>query len=101
MNRSEGSPALRIGELSRRLGVSDHVLRAWESRYGLPQPARSAGGLRLYGLGAATRSDHVIPFRHDRFGLAWRAGTAVLRQSRSVGRAGRAQPGPGSRTTIG
>jgi DNA-binding transcriptional MerR regulator len=39
---------LRIGELSRRLGVSDHVLRAWESRYGLLQPVRSAGGFRLY-----------------------------------------------------
>ena len=39
---------LRIGELSRRLGVSDHVLRAWESRYGLLEPVRSAGGFRLY-----------------------------------------------------
>ncbi len=39
---------LRIGELSRRLGVSDHVLRAWENRYGLLQPVRSAGGFRLY-----------------------------------------------------
>ena len=39
---------LRIGELGRRLGVSDHVLRAWESRYGLLQPVRSAGGFRLY-----------------------------------------------------
>jgi len=41
-------PLLRIGELSRRLGVSDHVLRAWESRYGLLQPVRSTGGFRLY-----------------------------------------------------
>jgi DNA-binding transcriptional MerR regulator len=41
-------PLLRIGELSRRVGVSDHVLRAWESRYGLLQPARSTGGYRLY-----------------------------------------------------
>ena len=39
---------LRIGELSRRLGVSDHVLRAWERRYGLLHPVRSAGGFRLY-----------------------------------------------------
>jgi DNA-binding transcriptional MerR regulator len=45
----EPSPAvLRIGELSRRLGVSEHVLRAWERRYGLLRPARSAGGFRLY-----------------------------------------------------
>jgi DNA-binding transcriptional MerR regulator len=41
-------PLLRIGELSRRLGVSDHVLRAWESRYGLLRPVRSPGGFRLY-----------------------------------------------------
>src|SRR5512138_946101 len=39
---------LRIGELSRRLGVSDHVLRAWERRYGVLQPVRSTGGFRLY-----------------------------------------------------
>jgi MerR family transcriptional regulator, light-induced transcriptional regulator len=39
---------LRIGELSRRLGISDHVLRAWERRYGLLRPVRSAGGFRLY-----------------------------------------------------
>jgi MerR family transcriptional regulator, light-induced transcriptional regulator len=39
---------LRIGELSRRVGVSEHLLRIWERRYGLLQPARSAGGFRLY-----------------------------------------------------
>src|SRR4029453_9848312 len=46
---TDASPAvLRVGELSRRLGVSDHVLRAWERRYGLLRPVRSAGGFRLY-----------------------------------------------------
>jgi len=40
--------ALRIGELSRRSGVSPELLRAWERRYGLLRPTRSAGGLRLY-----------------------------------------------------
>jgi DNA-binding transcriptional MerR regulator len=39
---------LRIGELSKRVGVSPALLRAWERRYGLLHPARSAGGLRLY-----------------------------------------------------
>ena len=39
---------LRIGELSRRVGVSPELLRAWERRYGLLHPARTAGGLRLY-----------------------------------------------------
>lgn len=39
---------LRIGELSRRVGVSPELLRAWETRYGLLRPSRSAGGFRLY-----------------------------------------------------
>lgn len=39
---------MRIGELSRRSGISPELLRAWERRYGLLQPTRSAGGLRLY-----------------------------------------------------
>lgn len=39
---------LRIGELSKRTGVSPELLRAWERRYGLLRPTRSAGGLRLY-----------------------------------------------------
>jgi len=42
------SAVLRIGEVSRRVGVSPEVLRAWERRYGLLRPTRSPGGLRLY-----------------------------------------------------
>jgi MerR family transcriptional regulator, light-induced transcriptional regulator len=44
----EPVPALRIGELSRRAGVSAALLRAWESRYGLLRPIRSQGRYRLY-----------------------------------------------------
>lgn len=39
---------LRIGEFSRRVGESAPLLRAWETRYGLIEPERTAGGLRLY-----------------------------------------------------
>ncbi len=39
---------IRIGELARRVGVAPELLRAWESRYGLVSPIRSAGGFRLY-----------------------------------------------------
>ena len=39
---------LRIGELSRRVGESPELLRAWETRYGLVNPERTPGGLRLY-----------------------------------------------------
>jgi MerR family transcriptional regulator, light-induced transcriptional regulator len=39
---------LRIGELSRRVGVSTELLRAWQRRYGLLAPMRTPGGFRLY-----------------------------------------------------
>src|SRR4051812_27096858 len=47
-SRMTATAPLRIGELSKRSGVSPHLLRAWERRYGLLRPTRSSGGLRLY-----------------------------------------------------
>lgn len=47
-DRGDGAH-LRIGALSRRVGVSPETLRAWERRYGLFSPSRSAAGYRLYG----------------------------------------------------
>jgi methanogenic corrinoid protein MtbC1 len=46
---NEGDKVLRIGELSRRVGVPVESLRAWERRYGLLAPSRTQGGFRLYG----------------------------------------------------
>jgi DNA-binding transcriptional MerR regulator len=48
MDQETASAMVRIGELGRRVGVSEHVLRAWERRYGLLRPERSPGGYRLY-----------------------------------------------------
>ena len=42
------SPVLRIGELSRRVGVSTGTIRAWERRYALLEPRRTDAGYRLY-----------------------------------------------------
>jgi MerR family transcriptional regulator, light-induced transcriptional regulator len=54
---------LRIGELAKRTGVSPELLRAWEQRYGLLQPTRTAGGFRLYSVADEARvrrmQDHV------------------------------------------
>ena len=47
--RASSAGLIRIGELSRRVGVSAELLRAWERRYELLTPSRTAGGLRLYG----------------------------------------------------
>ena len=39
---------MRISELSRRVGVSVDTLRAWERRYGVLSPRRTAGNTRMY-----------------------------------------------------
>jgi MerR family transcriptional regulator, light-induced transcriptional regulator len=39
---------LTIGPFSRRAGISVDLLRAWERRYGVPRPTRTANGRRLY-----------------------------------------------------
>jgi DNA-binding transcriptional MerR regulator/methylmalonyl-CoA mutase cobalamin-binding subunit len=70
---------LRIGELSRRSGVSPELLRAWERRYGLLRPTRSAGGLRLY---TAADLDRVrVMQRHLAEGLAAAEAAALATQS--------------------
>jgi methanogenic corrinoid protein MtbC1 len=39
---------VHIGDLAHQVGVTVETLRAWERRYGLLDPQRSAGGFRLY-----------------------------------------------------
>src|SRR4051794_31653425 len=46
---------IRIGELSRRVDISVDRLRAWERRYGVLRPQRTAGGFRLYSTADETR----------------------------------------------
>jgi DNA-binding transcriptional MerR regulator len=61
------------------VGLSDHVLRAWETRYGLLHPSRSAGGYRLYSEADAERIRRMQ--QHLAAGLsAAEAAQAVLAQ---------------------
>jgi DNA-binding transcriptional MerR regulator len=82
---------LRIGELSRRSGVSPELLRAWERRYGLLQPTRSPGGLRLYSLDDLERvrlmSSHIAS------GVAAREAAALASRAALGGVPGEAAPG--------
>ncbi|MFQ6171421.1 MerR family transcriptional regulator [Oryzobacter sp. R7] len=83
---------MRIGELAARVGVSTHVLRAWESRYGLLKPIRSAGGYRLYGPEDERRVREVVALRDQ--------GVSAVEASRRVLAAERAgvsalDPSPG------
>jgi len=75
--QDEGSPALRIGELSRRVGVSEYVLRAWERRYGLLKPARSEGGYRLYSEADAQRIRHMQTYLAGGLAAAQAARAAI------------------------
>jgi methanogenic corrinoid protein MtbC1 len=74
-----GDAHLRIGELSRRSGVSPELLRAWERRYGLLRPQRSVGGLRLYSSGDLERVRAMQ--RHMTQGLAAREAAALAGQA--------------------
>jgi MerR family transcriptional regulator, light-induced transcriptional regulator len=85
MELSGDGPLLRIGELSRRLGVSDHVLRAWESRYALLQPVRSQGGFRLYSEADESRVRRMQAYLADGLSAAQAARAAL---------AGEADPDP-------
>ena len=84
------SVSVRIGELSRRVGVSVELLRAWERRYGLLRPERSSGGFRLYG------DDDEARVRRMQFHLA--QGVAAAEAARLVLAAERA---PGAAPAAG
>lgn len=45
---SSSEPIYSIGGVSRMLGIPSATLRAWEDRYDVVVPERSAGGQRLY-----------------------------------------------------
>lgn len=44
----EDRAAYNLGVVVQETGINPDTLRAWERRYGLPKPARSPGGHRLY-----------------------------------------------------
>lgn len=54
-NGNGSGPRHPIGVVSRRTGLSIHVLRAWERRYGVVTPGRTPGRQRLYTESDVTR----------------------------------------------
>jgi MerR family transcriptional regulator, light-induced transcriptional regulator len=77
MDHEKVAAVLRIGELSRRVGVSEHVLRAWETRYGLLRPVRSAGGYRLYSADDQARVARMQAYLGDGLAAAQAAQAAI------------------------
>lgn len=64
---------LRVGQLAAQLGVSTHVLRAWETRYGLFRPRRTDGGYRLFDAADVRRAEAMC----ERIALGTPAGEAA------------------------
>ena len=83
---SVGVGALRIGEFSRRVGVSPELLRAWERRYELLQPLRTEGGFRLYTDDDAERVERMKRALGEGFSAA-EAARRALTQDRPMERA--------------
>jgi DNA-binding transcriptional MerR regulator len=48
MSQSKEGPRFNLKAVVRQTGLKPDTVRAWERRYGLPSPERSAGGHRLY-----------------------------------------------------
>ena len=64
---------VRVGELARRVGVAPETLRAWERRYGVLSPARTAAGYRIYGREDEARARRM----RELIESGWAAGEAA------------------------
>jgi MerR family transcriptional regulator, light-induced transcriptional regulator len=64
---------VRVGELARRVGVAPETLRAWERRYGVLRPARTAAGHRVYGSADVARARRM----RELIESGWAAGEAA------------------------
>ena len=84
-----------VGVLAKRTGVTMDTLRAWERRYGVPAPARSAGGHRRY---TPTDAERVL-WLVRRISDGQRIGAAVL-ALRALDLDAPGQPGTPLRTSL-
>jgi MerR family transcriptional regulator, light-induced transcriptional regulator len=91
----EEAAQLRIGELSRRTGVATELLRAWERRYGLLTPTRTASGYRLYSSDDVDRIGRMRELLGSGLSAAEAARQALLEPLRPA-RAATATPSAGA-----
>jgi methanogenic corrinoid protein MtbC1 len=67
------TPAYNLNVVVKETGIKPDTLRAWERRYGLPQPARTEGGHRLY----SERDIGIIQWLNERLDEGLRIKQAV------------------------
>jgi len=85
-DRVRAEPSYNTRAVVRRTGVPADTFRAWERRYGLPQPARSPGNQRLY----SDRDVAIISWLRDqtRAGLIVSQAVALFRAQEGAAAAG-------------
>ena len=76
---------LGIGDLARRTGLTPQVIRAWETRFGFPQPRRTPSGRRVYDPGDIDRIARVLTLKESGSRLA-QAIARVVQQGDADGR---------------
>lgn len=76
---------LGIGELARRTGLTPQVIRAWETRFGFPQPRRTPSGRRVYDPSDVDRIARVLTLKESGSRLA-QAIARVVQQGDADGR---------------
>jgi len=76
---------LGIGDLARRTGLTPQVIRAWETRFGFPQPRRTPSGRRSYDPRDVDRIARVLTLKESGSRLA-EAIARVARQEDVDGR---------------
>jgi DNA-binding transcriptional MerR regulator/methylmalonyl-CoA mutase cobalamin-binding subunit len=67
----------------RQTGIKPDTLRAWERRYGLPEPARSSGGHRLYSQHDIDTLNWLVARQHE--GLSIKRAVEQWRQVEAEG----------------
>ena len=76
---------LGIGDLARRTGLTPQVIRAWETRFGFPQPRRTPSGRRAYDPSDVDRIARVLTLKESGSRLA-QAIARVVQQGDADGR---------------
>src|SRR6266496_5321990 len=74
------APVFNTKAVARETGVPADTFRAWERRYGMPRPQRTAGGHRLY----SERDIAIIRWLRDRTEEGMNISHAVLLLSNTL-----------------
>jgi len=77
-------PVYNLKVVLRETGIKADVLRAWERRYGLPMPQRSAGGHRLYSQRDIEVIKWLIARQHE--GLSISSAVELFREQEASSR---------------